>query len=332
MILIVSFAADGHTAAVIKELSRLGGEYRLLDLSQFPERVVLDIDYSPGPSLRARLCWDGGQDLSLSDVHVVWWRRPQPVQPPHAIVRPSHYQFALSECSEAITGFWHLLDVFWINHPTRNEVAARKAYQLDVAGRVGLRIPRTLITNDPQRAREFIAEIGLGSMIYKSFSATEQEWRETRVLRLDEVPLLDNVRFAPVIFQEYVPAKADLRITVVGDRIFPAAIYSQETSYTIDFRVDMTAARIEPLALPLETERALMALMKDLKLAYGAIDMRLTPDGEFVFLEINPAGQWLFIEERTGQPITTALAELMVASESARFGSVSMPRRTGGLE
>jgi glutathione synthase/RimK-type ligase-like ATP-grasp enzyme len=103
----------------------------------------------------------------------------------------------------------------------------------------------------------------------------------------------------------------DLRITVVGDKIFPAAIHSQDTSYKVDFRMDMGAARVAPAALPSDVQDKLFALMRHLGLVYGAIDMRRRPDGSHVFLEVNPAGQWLFIENATGQPISQAMADLM---------------------
>ena len=121
-----------------------------------------------------------------------------------------------------------------------------------------------------------------------------------------------------MIFQEYIEAEYDLRITVVGDEIFPAAIYSQQTSYPVDFRMDMANARICPAELPDQIQTRLRDFMGRLGLQYGAIDMRLRPDGEYVFLEINPAGQWLFVEEVTGQPIAESLARLLIAGEIRR--------------
>ncbi len=219
--------------------------------------------------------------------------------------------FAANEANEALSGIWHSLDAFWVNDPGRDQIAHRKAFQLSVAQDVGLRIPHTLITNDPAEARAFVDARGYRSVIYKSFSATQRDWRETRLLRPEELDLLDNVRYAPVIFQEYVEAVYDLRVTVVGREIFAVAIHSQETEYKVDFRMDIASARIEAVALPQEVERGLHALMARLGLVYGAIDMRLTPDGRYVFLEINPAGQWLFVEQPSGQPIADAMARLL---------------------
>jgi glutathione synthase/RimK-type ligase-like ATP-grasp enzyme len=123
-----------------------------------------------------------------------------------------------------------------------------------------------------------------------------------------------------VIFQEYVPARFDVRVTVVGDRIFAAAIHSQDTQYLVDFCIDMNRAKVEPHDLPTDVATRLAEFMQRLGLVYGANDMRLTPDGRYVFLEVNPAGQWLFIEGRTGQPITTAVAETL-AGQMGPWGS-----------
>jgi glutathione synthase/RimK-type ligase-like ATP-grasp enzyme len=169
-----------------------------------------------------------------------------------------------------------------------------------------------LITNDPDAARIFIDASGYRNVICKSFAATEVEWRETRLLTQEELARLDNVRYAPVIFQEYIAAVYDVRVTVVGEKMFAAAIYSQETDYPVDFRMDIANARIEAVELPDDVQRQIRELMSRLDLVYGAIDLRLTPDGDHVFLEINPAGQWLFVEHASQQPITAALARLLV--------------------
>jgi glutathione synthase/RimK-type ligase-like ATP-grasp enzyme len=253
----------------------------------------------------------GGADINLADVRAVWYRRPQPFGIAPYLTRPSHRAFAYNEAHEAVAGLWQTLDVFWMNHPTRDEVAARKAYQLKVAVASGLEIPRTLISNDPDEVRRYLDERGSQETIYKSFSATELEWRETRLVGTDELTVLDQVRHAPVIFQEYVPAVVDLRVTVVGDDIFAAGIHSQDTRYRVDFRIDMNRASIEAHSLPGDVESCVRDLIRRLGLVYGAIDMRLTPDGRYVFLEVNPAGQWLFIEGRTGQPITAAVARTL---------------------
>ena len=316
MILVVSSAADEHATAVMGYLMRAGANARLLDLSLFPVSMRLSMRYDAPGRHSFSLGLAGDAPLDLSDATAVWWRRPQQFVLDSAIKKASYRGFAYSESLEAFAGLWQGLEVFWVNHPTRDDVAARKAYQLRIAQSVGLEIPDTLISNDPDAVRDWVAAREPESVIYKSFSATAEEWRETRLLKPGERDLIDNVQFAPVIFQEYISAAVDLRVTVIDDQFFTAAVYSQETSYVVDFRMDMGAARVEPFELPDEVRVRLSEFMKRLGLVYGAIDMRLTPTGRYVFLEVNPAGQWLFIEQRTGQPITAAVAQALISPAS----------------
>jgi glutathione synthase/RimK-type ligase-like ATP-grasp enzyme len=312
-VLILATAADEHAAAVAAELRRSDCRAEVVDVSAFPQRARLIARYE--------CCEDcGGRSFALALEHTrleleefgsVWWRRPQHPEISPEIAHAAHRQFAATEAYEAITGVWHALDAFWVNDPARDHVAHRKAYQLRVAQDAGLRIPHTLITNDADEARRFVDARGYRDVIYKAFSATERDWRETRLLRPGELALLDNVRYAPVIFQEYVRARYDVRVTVVGDELFAAAIHSQDTEYPVDFRMDIANARIEPVSLPEDVREGLRDLMTRLGLVYGAADLRLTPDDDYVFLEINPAGQWLFVEQQTGQPIAAALARVL---------------------
>ena len=265
----------------------------------------MTIDYGRGESPRLSY-GNNGHSIDLSKAKSVWWRRPQ--SPDLAAVgNDDVYAFAQNEWQEALNGMWQLVDAPWMNPPARDEVASRKALQLRVANEAGLRTPRTMMTSDPDAARRFIQDEGLGKTIFKTFSCTHKIWRETRLVREEELAILDQVRFAPVIFQEYIPAAADLRVTIVGDRIFPAAIVSND--YEVDFRMSLGEASVEPCELPGEIEGALFALMRRLGLVYGAIDLRKTPAGDHVFLEVNTAGEFLFVEERTAQPIGRAVAE-----------------------
>jgi glutathione synthase/RimK-type ligase-like ATP-grasp enzyme len=310
LILVISHAADDHAAGVLQALGRLEHPAVLIDTAQFPESAWLTQRFESGWR-QYEYCADGHR-IDLSTCRAAWWRRPQPYTL-HPHLASEALAFTYSECHEAIAGLWEALDLQWVNPPVRDEAAHHKPYQLAVASKVGLTIPRTLITNDPDTARRFIGELGPDRTVYKTFLASEQCWRETRIVRPEEMTILDRVRLAPVIFQEYVPAAADLRVTVLGDRMFAAAIQAAPGGYDIDYRMDMAGAHFEPTNLPTKTQERLRDLMKALGLVYGAVDLRRTPDGQDVFLEVNPAGEWLFVEERTGQPITDAMAELLAA-------------------
>jgi hypothetical protein len=325
MILVISHPADSHTEHVLRRLAENAVPVALFDLSDYPQRSALSLSRETGVSATAQLTTHTGSRVDLNAVSAVWWRRPQRVQLHPELTDRGYASFAQGEIDEAIAGLWLSLPGFWINQPLCDQNAARKAYQLQLASEIGCDIPKTLITSDPQAASDFITELGVDHTVYKSFSATAEHWRETRILRQDELSVLGNVRFAPVIFQEYIPADVDLRITIVDGNIFAAAIYSQQTAYRHDFRMDMISARVEPHELPLKVQEQLTELMNRLGLVYGAIDMRRTPEGRYVFLEINPAGQWLFVEQRTGQPITDALCSALSRRETPWSASNCAP-------
>lgn len=285
----------------------------MVDTADFPARSSLVERFAEsGAQFELTV---GGRPVNLAKCRAGWWRRPLPYTLHDGIAKDAA-SFTYTECNEAIAGMWAALDIVWVNQPELDEQAHHKPYQLAVAAEVGLPIPETLITNDPHAARDFIDRFGLEQTIYKTFVATEQNWRETRMMRPGELEILDQVRLAPVIFQEFVPAVKDLRVTVVGEEMFCAAISAPPDGYQIDYRMDLEGASFEPADLPVEVEKGLGALMQRLGLVYGAIDMRKTREGRHVFLEVNPAGEWLFVEERTGQPITEAMAKLLIKMDS----------------
>jgi glutathione synthase/RimK-type ligase-like ATP-grasp enzyme len=310
LIAVVSYAEDPHAVAVMAHLRELGARVELLDLSELPDRATLAIGYPNGGAPTLEYLPEGRAPIDLRDVRAFWWRRPQ-VANPEAIADPAARLFAANEWQEAIAGLWQLVDARWINDPVRDEVAARKALQLQVATEVGLAVPRTLVTSDPGRARAFLESRPEGETVFKTFSCTHEVWRETRLVTEADVAELEAVRLAPVIFQEYVRAEVDLRITAVDGRLFTAAIHSQSTDYPVDFRMSLGQAEVEADRLPAEVEQLLLELLRRLGLVYGAIDLRRTPAGDHVFLEVNTAGEFLFVEERTGQPIARAVAEAL---------------------
>lgn len=311
MILIISTEQDDHAKSVAQKLNKYGEKPYILDLSLFPRDLHISLDISNNNNIRSRFI-NTNEEIDLTDSSVIWWRRPQPFLLHSEITDYTNSNFAYSECYSAISGLWQTINAFWVNNPSYDELASRKPYQLKIAKKVGLEIPKTKITNDPNEARKFIEELGFSNTVYKAFTGTEKAWRETRILKEQELDLLENVQFAPVIFQEYIPLKLDLRITMIGNKIIASAIYPNKTSYISDYRMNLNERVIEPYKLPNNISDKLHSLMDNLGLVYGAIDMRLTDDNRYVFLEINPSGQWLFMEYRTGIQITEIFAQYLL--------------------
>lgn len=309
MILVVAYPEEDHTEDVMQRLVQAGHEVTLLDLSDFSANATLTMSWTGGeaPMTVNRL---DGTPVDMRSARVGWWRRVRPFTVDPAITDPAMVAFAESETGQAVYGMLDSLPCPWINDRAADDAAHHKPLQWTVAQQVGLCLPQTLVTNDVQQARAFVNRLGVGKVVFKSFIAMLESWRETRLVEASDLEHMEAVRFAPVIFQEYIPG-VDLRITVVGDQVFAAEIDARDTSYPVDMRMVVGEARVEPVELPPALNRALLALQERLGLAYGAIDMRRTAGGEYVFLEVNPAGQWMFVEQRTGLPISQAMADLL---------------------
>jgi glutathione synthase/RimK-type ligase-like ATP-grasp enzyme len=304
-VVIISEPSDVHAQSVAGALARAGEDaVRILNFADLPQRIRVDMALSNARGSGFALTFDDGERLRLEEVRSFWWRRPQAFGIPSGLA-PHAHQFALTELSTALQGMWQASEALWVNDIVRDAAAAHKPWQLELARQIGLSIPDTLITTDPDNARAFWDARG-GAVVYKPFLQTFHSWRETRRLRAEDMALIETVRLAPVIFQELVPGAADLRVTVIGSEIFPAAVNIERMEYKLDVRLNQQA--YERHELPAPVCEKLLLLMQRLGLEYGAIDLRLTPDGDYVFFEVNPAGQFLFVEHACGLPISEALA------------------------
>lgn len=251
----------------------------------------------------------------VDNLPVVWFRRIGLPGLDPSISDRAHRKFAFAEAESYITGLAALLaEAKWINQFELTKRAASKPYQLQEAIRAGLSVPATLITNSPLLATEFIADNPRS--IYKTLSAPSVDIGDkrslifTHLLEEGDLTSIAQVKFAPCMFQEYVEKAYELRITYIGGVFFVVRIYSQDKDDTsIDWRAgDWDSHRYEISLLPADIQDRLGNLMSSLKLQFGAIDMIVTPAGQHVFLEVNPHGAWLWLEQATGIPISQGIA------------------------
>jgi hypothetical protein len=315
LILIVSYPSYDHVERVVEHLTR---PWALFDTGSFPARASLAVSVKECCE-GLLLTTEGGEVIDLARVGAVWHRRISPLGLDGSLTDPTGRLFAWSESNEALLGLWYSLHCYWMNPPLADEVGQRKVRQLQLARSVGLAVPETLITNDPARAREFVAAHAGGGVVRKAFRNIAEAPRETSLVSEADLRLIDTVRFAPVIFQRYVPADLDLRVTYVDGELFPAAIRSGP-EYRTDYRLGVGRADVFPYELPDDVAARLGRLMDELDLRFGGIDMRVTPEGEHVFLEVNPAGEYLFVTERTGQPVPQAIAAALDRHDAAWSG------------
>lgn len=206
----------------------------------------------------------------------------------------------------------------WINDPWYMLIAENKAYQAKVAHDVGLTIPDTLITSDPDKVRVFYREKN-GRVVVKVLAASPILDHVIYTNELDENGLreIDSVRSSPSIFQEKVEKAYELRITIVGNKVFAAKIFSQADAATaLDWRrkpaMNDYEVKIESTVLDPLLEEKLIEFLKRLSLRFGCIDMIVKPSGEYVFLEVNSNGQWYFVQLKTETAIAKSIADLLL--------------------
>jgi glutathione synthase/RimK-type ligase-like ATP-grasp enzyme len=315
-ILIIGQEFDPHVDCVVAAFRSAGVHCVRWPTSFFPSRSCLQYAFSHGSS-GGRIEIEG-RVIELDAIRSVWYRHTEPFAVPQR-VSAEEKRFADKENSSAFWGLLRLGDWFWVNHPDRIPAASSKPLQLRVARELGLEIPKTLITNDPAAVQAFFEECR-GTMIYKAFNSGFDLSRGKGCfcspVTVEHLRKLHLIRKSAGMFQELVPKRFDLRITVIGSRVFAAEIHSQDhQSSRYDWRAvqDIEQLRHSRHELPASLQRACLELVSRFGLAYGAIDMILTPDDRYVFLENNPMGQFGWIEAQTGLPLTSALAEMLVA-------------------
>jgi glutathione synthase/RimK-type ligase-like ATP-grasp enzyme len=233
----------------------------------------------------------------------VWNRRPRgPVMP--SDMHPGDRTFAAREWSSCIAGTWRTIGAgaFWVNPVDAAERAECKPLQLVEANRVGLKTPPTLISNDPDRIRAFV-DAQDGETVYKPFDmgrwsdGTTIAGTSTSVVAPDAMDDDDALRLCPGIFQPRIAKDHELRVTFVGHRAFAARLESQRHDETrVDWRVGAGLLDITPTSLPDGVEARCRALMDRLGIVFACFDFVVTPAGEHLFLELNQAGQFLWVE------------------------------------
>ncbi|UTI63377.1 hypothetical protein NBH00_18745 [Paraconexibacter antarcticus] len=305
MILVVSHAGDGHLPAVTAKLDEAGADWVLLDTDLYPEPIRID-DGPAGCCLRM-----DGREIRLRDVRAVWWRRPRP--PVITGRSPEVTRWAQRQAFAALDSALGAVSALWVNHPRHNRQAEDKPANLRRAAALGLDVPDWRVTNDPVVAAAFAA--GHETIIVKPVEAayvtpTRSLW--TR--RLGDSGPLDHIGPEPYLLQQFIDKTEDVRVTVVGTTVFAVAIDSQATTETsVDMRAgDLAALDHQPIELPPRVASALLLLCADLQLQFAAIDLVRDQDGALWFLEVNPNGQWAWLEQLADVPIAGALTRLLM--------------------
>jgi len=300
---------DPHARVVAKRLEALGADAVIVDSALFPSQWRLSLRVTTNSPPQFLLSRD---NLHIDDERLagVWWRRPQRFLPSPDVREERVRRFITIEARAAFEGWLHCLGDRVINPVAADTAASHKLLQLQYAARAGLRIPRSLATNNPAEVRDFVELTGPGT-IYKPFTAANWQLIATRRVSADTLEQVDSVAYAPVIFQEEIHKVADIRVNVLDGEVFALRIEPTGLDAPIDWRTDL-ARQYSAHELPADVESSLVALVAGLGLRFAACDLALTKDDEYVFFEANTSGQWLFAEIMAGQEISWAFARALL--------------------
>src|SRR5829696_666709 len=297
-VLLLTHSGDFYTIDLVSQaLTRRGVRPIRFNTDLFPSSIKLSA--RAGDERNAHLFTEAAEQISAAEVRAVWARKlwsPRMAEDLDERYRPS----CIGESIAALEGFLDALhDARWVNDLQRQRAAENKQRQLRVAARAGLRVPRTLVTNDPVAARQFFAETE-GQTVAKllrplavSMDAVTSFVYTNRV-REEDLAGAETLRHSPMVFQELIPKACELRVACVAGKVFAGALDASGTSrgHTDWRRAAPEECRWQMAQLPTEVTKGLEALMSELGLVFGAVDLICTPSGEHVFLEVNPGGEW----------------------------------------
>lgn len=316
MILILSNKHDISVDYVIRLLSKANRSFIRLnteDLVYGKASVIL-------PGITYRVENKGIYHDVSKEIRSVWFRRPgKPFEFTPRESRPSDsvVAFAENQWHAFIEGLRCLKDVFWINDPDRNHTAENKICQLKLAEEIGLRIPKTCITNDKQEATGFLNECG-GRIVAKALYSPLIEEPDkdffifTNIIESTEGVHEHEFSLAPTVFQELLTEKTDYRLTIVGNNCFPVKVIREsERSVPNDWRIIKEGLKFQPCSLPSNIVEKCVKIVKKLGLVFGAIDL-VQSANEFYFLEINPNGEWAWLQKEAHLPIAETLVDHLV--------------------
>lgn len=310
-VLIVAKDLDPAADLLVEEFATRGVAVMRFDLADFPQRVQLVPEHAG--SWRGVVS-DGHRTARLEDIGAILWRDPgSPVIA--GAVEPPYDMWAQQEAVAGLVGVLQSVGAAWMNPPENNHLASRKPVQLPTAAACGLRVPRSLITNDLDAAKAFVANFD--QVICKPLAGAQLEHadghRTAVPTHLIDVGDLDeSITVTAHYLQEWIPKRHEVRLIVVGGRFFAATIHAGSDAAYVDWRTDYDALTYDTTAVPDEVRRSVCAWMRRFGLTFGAFDFAVTPDDEWVMFECNPAGQWGWIQDRTDLPISAAIAEHLI--------------------
>lgn len=321
MILLITNKEDVTVDFIVQELQQRKCSYYRLNTEDIPEIVEVRFDISDNNYVlfdTAKL-----QSINLKDVTSVYFRRPK-ISNLKFISEISQQErlYLQNELATLIEGIYKSLrNVFWVNNVYRIREAENKIYQLQIAQELGFTIPNSTISNCAESIR-VLMEKCQGQCIVKPIRSGNMGNQDgSKVIFTSQIDngvisAIDRIHSFPVYIQENIHKDCDIRCIVVGREVFAARIDSQSSvSGKTDWRMASEILPHSKIKLPIEIQNKAIEMTRNLGLIYSAIDFVLDKNGNYVFLECNPNGQWAWIETRLGYSISESIVKLFQRNE-----------------
>lgn len=298
MILVLGSHGESMITRVCDELQERGADYIHVDNADLPGSIRFT--YAPGR--KAELRWLNGDVLDVMKCRGIYHRMGFSSFESYEGYSDEETRFVSNECAVSLQVMLNQHPGIVVNPPRASGSNASKPYQASLFGPLGFRVPRTLVTNRPEAAAAFFEEME-GQVIYKSTSYVRSIVQR---MKPEDLERLDTLTNCPLQLQEAIEG-FDVRVHVVGERIFASRILAEGTDYRYDKQ-----AEVEAWDLPSHLVAPCLDIARQLDFHLTGIDLRITPEGEAVCFEANPSPAFTWYEGRTGQPITSALCDLLI--------------------
>lgn len=313
MILVLTDRYDTHADAVTEILEGHGQPFFRMNLDvESLQSSAVTLEGSTW-RLRSR---DG--QLSSDAVCCVWLRRAfVELSLEEQLDQSTDFQIWRNEWNRTLSGLHLALKrVPWMNPVRKAYRAENKFLQLKIARELGLLIPDTIVSNDRVCLDAFARSrrsVVLKPMAQEFYRTSDGQYKSfyVNLLSVEDLASFGDSSENPICLQEYIDKAYEVRYTVVGHKHFACSIESQRSDVTrVDWRrYDIPNTPHYPMEPPSDVRSKVDRLMERLQLCFGALDFIVAPDGRWYFLEVNPMGQWLWIEDLTGMPISRGVAE-----------------------